>query len=87
MYWIKKYAKEIGAIAGVAAMLVSMTAYIVGSIHGVETRMIARMDGKFTMADVRFSQIEKDLTIIKTVLIMKNIMPQELAVLEEKPDP
>lgn len=26
----------------------------------------------------RFNQIEKDLTVIKTVLVMKNIMPSEL---------
>jgi hypothetical protein len=29
--------------------------------------------------NARFSEIEKDLTIIKTVLIMKNIMPADLA--------
>lgn len=27
----------------------------------------------------KFNEIEKDITIIKTVLIMKNIMPIELA--------
>jgi len=27
----------------------------------------------------KFNEIEKDLTIVKTVLIMKNIMPVELA--------
>ena len=27
----------------------------------------------------KFNEIEKDITIIKTVLIMKNIMPTELA--------
>ena len=27
----------------------------------------------------RFNELEKDITIIKTVLIMKNIMPTELA--------
>ena len=26
----------------------------------------------------RFNELEKDITIIKTVLIMKNIMPSEL---------
>ncbi|HEY3526799.1 MAG TPA: hypothetical protein VGK47_11415 [Nitrososphaeraceae archaeon] len=31
----------------------------------------------------RLSAIEKDVAIIKTVLIMKNIMPNELAVKEE----
>jgi len=27
----------------------------------------------------RFNELDKDLTIVKTVLIMKNIMPVELA--------
>lgn len=27
----------------------------------------------------KFAEIEKDMAIVKTVLIMKNIMPQELA--------
>jgi ribosomal protein L29 len=29
--------------------------------------------------DGRFAEIEKDIAIIKTVLIMKNIMPVEIA--------
>ncbi len=32
----------------------------------------------------RFNTIEKDLAIIKTVLIMKGIMPQEVCQAEEK---
>lgn len=32
----------------------------------------------------KFNTIEKDITIIKTVLIMKNIMPSELSKNEEK---
>lgn len=31
----------------------------------------------------KFNEIEKDITIIKTVLIMKNIMPTELAMKQE----
>lgn len=30
----------------------------------------------------KFAELEKDITIIKTVLIIKQIMPQELAVKE-----
>lgn len=32
----------------------------------------------------KFNEIEKDMTIIKTVLIMKNIMPIELATNHEE---
>jgi hypothetical protein len=31
----------------------------------------------------RFNELEKELTIVKTVLIMKNIMPVELAQAKE----
>ncbi len=32
----------------------------------------------------KFAEVEKDITIIKTVLILKNIMPSELAHKETK---
>ncbi len=32
----------------------------------------------------RFSELEKEIAVIKTVLIMKNILPPELASKEEK---
>lgn len=37
------------------------------------------MNGKFNDVDKRFNNIEKDIIMIKTVLIMKQIMPSELA--------
>lgn len=37
------------------------------------------MNGRFNEVDQRFSAMEKDIVMIKTVLIMKNIMPTELA--------
>ncbi len=37
------------------------------------------MNGKFSDMDKRFSDIDKDIVMIKTVLIMKNIMPTEMA--------
>jgi len=39
----------------------------------------AWMNTRFNEIDRRFSEVEKDMAIIKTVLIMKNIMPTELA--------
>lgn len=40
------------------------------------------MNGKFTDIDHRFANLEKDVAIIKTVLIMKDILPKELATQE-----
>ena len=41
------------------------------------------MNGRFNEIENRFGQVEKDLAIVKTVLIMKNIMPTELAKAKE----
>lgn len=38
------------------------------------------MNGKFNQVDQRFSNLEKDLAVMKAVLIMKWIMPVDLAV-------
>lgn len=37
------------------------------------------MNGKFSDVNQRFSEVEKELSVIKTVLIMKQIMPVEMA--------
>jgi len=37
------------------------------------------MNGKFNELDNRFNIVEKDIVMIKTVMIMKNIMPADLA--------
>ena len=40
------------------------------------------MNGKFTEIDARFAKIEQELAVIKTVLILKQIMPADLALKE-----
>ncbi len=42
------------------------------------------MNGKFNEVDKKFSCLEKDIAVIKTVLVMKQIMPQELVKYEEE---
>lgn len=37
------------------------------------------MNTRFNEIDRRFSDIEKEMAIIKTVLVMKGVMPTELA--------
>lgn len=51
----------------------------------VDTVMIlSAIIGSMLWMNGKFNEIEKDITIIKTVLIMKNIMPAELAIKGEK---
>jgi hypothetical protein len=47
-------------------------------IPGAVISSVLWMNGKFNSVDVRFGQIEKDVAIIKTIMILKNIMPPEL---------
>jgi hypothetical protein len=49
------------------------TVVVLGGILGA----VFWMNGKF-------AELEKDMAVVKTVLIMKNIMPQELAINEGK---
>jgi len=37
------------------------------------------MNAQFTHIEKHFSSIEKEIAIMKTVMVMKNIMPPELA--------
>jgi hypothetical protein len=41
-------------------------------------------DGKFDKVNERFTSLERDVTAIKTTLIIKNIMPNEIAKCEKK---
>jgi hypothetical protein len=41
------------------------------------------MNGRFNEVDKRFNDLEKDIVMIKTVLLLKNIMPPELAKTQE----
>lgn len=41
------------------------------------------MNGKFNEIDRQIMQLEKEIAIVKTVMVMKNIMPSELAAKQE----
>lgn len=47
------------------------TVVIIGAILS----SVLWMNGKFNEIDKRFAEIDKELSIVKTVLIMKGIMP------------
>jgi hypothetical protein len=42
------------------------------------------VDRQFGAVDKKFAEVHQELAVIKTVLIMKNIMPVELAVKPEQ---
>lgn len=49
---------------------------------GVILGCVVWMNGKFNDIDRQFSHVEKDMAVIKTVLLMKEILPKELATVE-----
>lgn len=48
--------------------------------YGSVLAIMAALAGGFLWMNSKFNAIEKDVAIIKTVMIMKEIMPRELAV-------
>ena len=52
-------------------------------ISAVATSMLW-MNGKFNEIDKQFSSIEREIAVMKAVLIIKNIMPCELAKCNEE---
>jgi hypothetical protein len=56
---------------------------LVGNFYWTDAKF-SHIDERFVKMDERFIAIEKDVAIIKTVLLMKNILPVELAKEGEK---
>lgn len=69
MDWFKKHADTI---------------VILGSFALCFWTMNEKINEGFSKIDARFNQVERDIAVIKTVLVMKNIMPSEMAAKGEK---
>lgn len=52
------------------------TVIILGAVAG----SMLWMNGKFNEVEQKIANLDKEVAIIKTVLILKNIMPQDLAI-------
>ena len=79
--WFKNHADTLSIIS----VIVFTVMWMNGQFNAVDNRFSSlqkEVDDRFSKlqanVDTRFSTIEKDIGIIKTVLIMKNIMPTEI---------
>ena len=54
------------------------TFIVIGVLSSIMFYFHSNVSGNFKNIDARFNKIEKDLAIIKTVLVMKGILPKEL---------
>lgn len=71
MEWFKKHADTIIILGAFASCYYILDEKI--------DNMNDKMNDKFTQINERIYEIGKDVSVIKTVMIMKNIIPQELA--------
>lgn len=71
MYWIKKHADSVAVIGSIVAA----TVFILSSIHDVKDDLQKQIMG----IQKDMSLIEREISVIKTVMIMKGVMPNELA--------
>lgn len=78
MDWFKKHGDSVATISVVVGAALYMSTSL-SSLH------IEIANTRLEM-EKRFSVIEKDMAVIKTVLVMKEVLPKELAtvVIEEK---
>lgn len=67
MNWFTKHADAITVIGAIIASMLWMN----GKFNEVESR--------FNQVDRRFAEVEKEIAVMKTVMIMRNVMPSELA--------
>lgn len=70
MEWMKKHADTVVILTGVLAAFGWMNA----SINSLRKDC----DDKFSALQKNMNTMEKDIAVIKTVLIMKDMMPKEL---------
>ena len=74
--WFKEHSEMLTVIATVLTCFIITIVWIDGKFDKVNDR--------FTQVDNRITQVEKDIIVMKTILQIKNIMPQEVAKCEKK---
>jgi len=75
MKWFRSYGEGIKALVAISIPLCGMTAYIITSIHSVKDQILQEANIRFEKFDVRLANVEKDIGIIKTILIQRKMMP------------
>ena len=68
--WFKKHVDTVIILGAFSASILWMN----GKFNDI--------DKKFHLVDKQFSEIHEQITVIKTVLLIKNILPSELAKIE-----
>lgn len=80
MNWFKKHADSIAVVAAIFSSIWFMNS----KMNSIEEKMDTKFSAMFATMDTRLYALEKDMAIIKTVLLMKDIYPKELATVEKQ---
>ena len=75
MRWFRSQGEFIKVLISIIVPLCSATAFIVISIYGMRDDLSKEMNNKFEKVDERLANVEKDIGIIKTILIANKILP------------
>jgi hypothetical protein len=78
MQFLKKHADSISVIAFVCAGVIYLTTAL-ERINEKLWSMESRFNERFSKIDHEIADLKTDMAVVKTVLIMKDMMPKELA--------
>jgi len=83
MDWIKKHVDTVIILTAFASSIL----WLNGKFNDID-RNFYKVDAEIMVVkntmDQRFAEVEKEIAIVKTIMIVKNIMPVELANVKEE---
>jgi hypothetical protein len=83
---MKTFVEKYAGIATTIGTMLAAFYWMHGNFKDIDNRFVTienRMESRFTSIERELADIRQEVAIIKTVMIMKNILPQELAKVEE----
>lgn len=78
MEWLKKHVDTVIVLSALLSAVLWMNGKF-NEVDGKFNEVGREMDRRFSQVEKDISQVDKEIAVIKAVLIMKNIMPTELA--------
>lgn len=77
--WVQRHGESIGVVSAILIIMIGFNWNTSNQFQSIDTRLNI-LDDRLYCLEKDMGEIKTDLAVVKTVLIMKNILPQELAV-------
>ena len=81
--WFHRHGESIGIVSAILLIMIGFNWNTSNQFQSIETRLNI-LDDRLYCLEKDMGEIKTDLAVVKTVLIMKNILPQELAANEKE---